>query len=194
MSRRGQRVAASGARQRDGKAEDGVRRTRVPNLRLDDLAVVLDAACREFHADGRLGVEVELVAREAAQQVGLADARVTNDDHCRASQVQQSARQGVESLKGAWSAKTRLRTLEEVVVVVVWTRRCACAGDGTWDTLNLSQAGRALSRERGPTAMLPARPLAAWRSTAWPAPRGLTRRRGRPGPHCLDRSRPRHLP
>jgi len=54
-------------------------RTRVPYLRLDDLAVVLDAARGEFDTDGRLGVEMELVARESAQQVRLANARVAND-------------------------------------------------------------------------------------------------------------------
>ena len=48
------------------------------------LAVVLDAARGELDADGRLGVEVELVAREAAQQVRLAHARVADDDNCSA--------------------------------------------------------------------------------------------------------------
>lgn len=41
----------------------------------------LDAARRKLHADGRLGLQRELVAREAAEQVGLADARVTNQHH-----------------------------------------------------------------------------------------------------------------
>ena len=57
-----------------------VRVTCVPNLRLDDLGIVLDAACGKLDTDGRLGVEVELVASEPAQQVGLAHARIANDD------------------------------------------------------------------------------------------------------------------
>ena len=40
---------------------------RVPDLRLDRLGVDLDAARRELDADGRLGVEVELVARESRE-------------------------------------------------------------------------------------------------------------------------------
>ena len=45
----------------------------VPNLCLDRLGVHLDGAGRELDADGRLGVEVELVAGESAQQVGFTD-------------------------------------------------------------------------------------------------------------------------
>lgn len=45
----------------------------VPNLCLDRLGVHLDGACRELDANGRLGVEVELVAGEPAQQVGFTD-------------------------------------------------------------------------------------------------------------------------
>eukprot|EP00325_Prymnesiales_sp_UTEX-LB-985_P002482 CAMPEP_0174693964 /NCGR_PEP_ID=MMETSP1094-20130205/611_1 /TAXON_ID=156173 /ORGANISM="Chrysochromulina brevifilum, Strain UTEX LB 985" /LENGTH=320 /DNA_ID=CAMNT_0015890047 /DNA_START=165 /DNA_END=1127 /DNA_ORIENTATION=+ len=70
---------------------------RVPDLCLDNLAVMLDAARRELDADCGLGVEMELIAREPAEQVGLADTRVANDDH-----------------------------LEQVVVVIVWSGRCAC--------------------------------------------------------------------
>ena len=48
----------------------------VPDLRLDGLAVNLDAAGREFDTDGGFAVEVEFVAGEAREQVGFADARV----------------------------------------------------------------------------------------------------------------------
>lgn len=47
---------------------------RIPNLSLDSLSVDLDGPGSEFDADGRLGVEVELVAGETAQQVGFTDA------------------------------------------------------------------------------------------------------------------------
>lgn len=45
----------------------------VPNLSLDRLCVDLDRPGRKFDADCRLGVEVELVAGESAQQVGFTD-------------------------------------------------------------------------------------------------------------------------
>lgn len=45
----------------------------VPNLRLDGLGIHLNRAGSELDADGRLGVEVELVAGESAQQVGFTD-------------------------------------------------------------------------------------------------------------------------
>ena len=51
---------------------------RVPNLRLDGLSLGLDGLGGELYANGGLGLEVELVAREAAEEVGLADARVAN--------------------------------------------------------------------------------------------------------------------
>lgn len=54
---------------------------RVPNLCLDSLGIYLDRSCCELDADGGLGVEVELVAGESAKQVGLSDARVTDQHH-----------------------------------------------------------------------------------------------------------------
>lgn len=56
---------------------------RVPDLRLDGLAVHLDAARGEFHADGALALQVELVAGETRQQVALAHARVPDEHHLR---------------------------------------------------------------------------------------------------------------
>ena len=52
----------------------------VPDLGLDDLVVDVDAAGGELDADGGLGLEAELVAREAGEQVGLADAGVADED------------------------------------------------------------------------------------------------------------------
>ena len=54
---------------------------RVPDLGFDGLAVDADGAGRELDADGRFGVEVEFVAGESAEQVGLSDARVSDQDH-----------------------------------------------------------------------------------------------------------------
>ena len=45
----------------------------IPDLRLDGLGVDLDRPGSELDADGGLGVDVELVAGESAQQVGLSD-------------------------------------------------------------------------------------------------------------------------
>lgn len=53
----------------------------VPDLRLDGLAVHLDAAGGEFDADGALALQVELVAGEAGQQVALPHARVPDKHH-----------------------------------------------------------------------------------------------------------------
>lgn len=63
---------------------------RVPDLSLDGFGVDLDGAGGELDADGRLGVEVELVAGESTKQVGLSDTRVSNQHHCirqKAAQV-----------------------------------------------------------------------------------------------------------
>ena len=55
----------------------------IPDLGLDGLGVDLDGAGRELDADGRLRVDVELVAGESAQQVGLSDAGVSDQDDYR---------------------------------------------------------------------------------------------------------------
>lgn len=108
-----------------------LRRTSVPNLRLDDLAVVLDTPGGELDANGRLGVEVELVARESAQQVGLSDARVADDDHCRVRQAASASEVCAQPGSGAPSGRRAgsegggvvcPSTLEQIVVVVICTR------------------------------------------------------------------------
>jgi len=45
----------------------------VPDLRLDCLSINLDRSGSELDTDGRLGVEVELVACESTQQIGFTD-------------------------------------------------------------------------------------------------------------------------
>jgi hypothetical protein len=54
----------------------------VPNLSLDGFCVHLNGSGSEFDADGRLGVQVELVASESAQKIGFTDARVSDKDNC----------------------------------------------------------------------------------------------------------------
>ena len=54
---------------------------RIPDLGLDSLSIHLDASSRELDADRRLGLEGELVARETGKDVGLPNARVSNQDH-----------------------------------------------------------------------------------------------------------------
>lgn len=52
----------------------------VPDLGLDRLALGLDGLGGELDADRRLGFEVELVAGEAREEVGLTDTGVANED------------------------------------------------------------------------------------------------------------------
>lgn len=53
----------------------------IPNLSLDRLGIDLDGAGCEFDTDSRLGVQVELVTGETAQQVGLSDTRISDQHH-----------------------------------------------------------------------------------------------------------------
>ena len=53
----------------------------IPDLSLDRLGIHLDRAGCELDTDSRLGVQVEFVPGESAQQVGLSDTRVTNKHH-----------------------------------------------------------------------------------------------------------------
>ena len=53
----------------------------IPDLCLDCLCVYLDRPGRELYTDCGLGVEIEFVACESAQQVGFSDTRVSDQDH-----------------------------------------------------------------------------------------------------------------
>ena len=53
----------------------------IPDLRLDRLSFRLHGSCRKFYANGRLGVEVEFVSREAGQKIRLSDTRIADKDH-----------------------------------------------------------------------------------------------------------------
>lgn len=64
----------------------------VPDLRLDRLCINLDAPGRKLDTDGRLGVEVELVAGESAQQVGFTDSRVSDEHDWRKERLVEEAR------------------------------------------------------------------------------------------------------
>lgn len=52
----------------------------VPDLCLDELAINGDASRGEFDADGGFGLQAELVSGESGQEVGLADAGVSDED------------------------------------------------------------------------------------------------------------------
>jgi hypothetical protein len=54
----------------------------VPDLCLDGLGVDLDRPGGKLDADGGLGVYIELISSETAEQVGLSDARVSNQNNC----------------------------------------------------------------------------------------------------------------
>ena len=55
---------------------------RIPDLGFDGFRVNLDGACGKFDADGGLAVQIEFVTGEAAEKVGLADARIANENNC----------------------------------------------------------------------------------------------------------------
>lgn len=55
----------------------------VPDLRLDGLGVYGDGSCCELDTDGRLGIEIELIACETAEKVGFTNARVSDEDDCK---------------------------------------------------------------------------------------------------------------
>mmetsp|Transcript_803 Transcript_803/g.1763 ORF Transcript_803/g.1763 Transcript_803/m.1763 type:complete len:161 (-) Transcript_803:18-500(-) len=54
--------------------------SRVPDLCLDGFALRLDGLGGELNSDGRLGFEVELIAGEPRQEVGLTDAGIADKD------------------------------------------------------------------------------------------------------------------
>lgn len=66
----------------------------VPNLCLDGLGVDLDGSGGELDADGGLGVYVELISSETTEQVGLSDARVSNQNNCGEAVLACIARRG----------------------------------------------------------------------------------------------------
>lgn len=53
----------------------------IPNLCLDRLRIYLDGSGRKLYTDGGLRVEVELIAGESTQEVGLSNTRVSDQDH-----------------------------------------------------------------------------------------------------------------
>lgn len=50
----------------------------IPDLGLDSLRIDLDGTGGKLYTDGRFGIEVEFVASESAQKVGLSDSRVSD--------------------------------------------------------------------------------------------------------------------
>ena len=57
-------------------------RTSVPDLRSDRLSVDLNATGGKLDPDGRSRLQVELIPREARQEVGLAHSRIANQYNC----------------------------------------------------------------------------------------------------------------
>jgi hypothetical protein len=54
----------------------------IPDLGFNGFGVDLNAARGKFDADGRLGIEIEFVASEAREEVGLSYTGVSDQDHC----------------------------------------------------------------------------------------------------------------
>lgn len=130
----------------------------------------LDAARRKLHADGRLGLQRELVAREAAEQVGLADARVADQHHLE--QVVVAGAGGGE--RGAMAEGVSARAAHSSVGGGSWVRarRCGPAGPR-----NASGSPRCLATSIGRGVR---RPVARGRRGDCPqgSEAGLTRHRG----------------
>jgi hypothetical protein len=83
----------------------------VPDLCLDGLGVDLDRSCGKLDADRRLGVQVELISGESTEQVGLSDARISDqDDYTAAGSV---SRQRRIAAGGYGGAGPRLRAERE---------------------------------------------------------------------------------
>lgn len=53
----------------------------VPNLGLHDLIIDPNAASGELNANGRFGLQTELILGEPGKKIGFADARVSDQDH-----------------------------------------------------------------------------------------------------------------
>lgn len=60
----------------------------IPNLGLDGLGVHLDRPRSKFYTNSGLGIQVELIAGETTQQVGLSDTRVADQHDCCCTQCQ----------------------------------------------------------------------------------------------------------
>ena len=54
----------------------------IPDLRLDRLRIYLDRSGCELYTDGRLRVEVELIAGETTQEIGFTNTGVSDQDDC----------------------------------------------------------------------------------------------------------------
>lgn len=54
----------------------------IPDLRLDSLGIDLNGSSRKLYTDSRLAIEIEFIAGKSAQKIGLADARVSDQNDC----------------------------------------------------------------------------------------------------------------
>jgi len=54
----------------------------IPDLCLDGLRIDLDGSSGKLYADGGLGIQVELIASETAQEVGFTNARISDQHDC----------------------------------------------------------------------------------------------------------------
>lgn len=86
-------------------------------------AADLYAAGGELYADGGLGLKRELVAREARQQVGLADARVTNQHHLEQVVIAAGASGSEGELREAGGVPPL--PLPETLTVAAWRGQAA---------------------------------------------------------------------
>jgi hypothetical protein len=111
----------------------------VPDLGLDDLVLDVDAAGGELDPDGGLGLEAKLVAREAREQVRLADAGVPDEHHLEEVVVvvlcpvrhRRLGRKGLGSARGSAAAAARGRAACLPAWALPWAGGAVAAAAGT---------------------------------------------------------------
>lgn len=87
----------------------------IPNLGLDGLGVDLNRSGSKLNADSGLGIEVEFVSGESAQQVGFADAGVSDEDDCQVVSTATARRRGRSASEGCPAQQLMFRNNSNIV-------------------------------------------------------------------------------
>ena len=136
-----ERAGSTRAAGRALAAEAGQASRRTVALRL----ACLDAARGELDTDGRLGLEAELVAGEARQQVALSDAAVADEDHLEEVVVAAAAARDGTPLSSRNVPRRAARAHPALLGPPARGEACV------WPRQRRAQAGRAQRRAPGAT-------------------------------------------